>query len=223
MNQRVKYIAKHLFLVFAAVVFAKQTAFANTVSYTSNFSSISTNFTSPLNFQQFDPAIGTLTSLSINLAANIYGTAQIQNNNAGAQVYAVTIAGALTLTGPQNRTLAAAVPRFASSVRVGGGGGYSIGATASDNQAASFADALTLNAFTGTGNLAADLTGNDQSGFSGPGQTVFSSSASTDGSIGITYTYSSNPAAPATAQEPASLLLAVFGVSGLVCLKLHGK
>ena len=223
MNQRIKHTSKRLIVAFAALVFANKTASATTVSYTSNFSTTSSTFTSPLNLQQFNPALGTLTSLSVTLLANVNGSAQITNNNASAQVYSVVLSSALALIDPLNNTLAAAAPRFASSVRVAGNGGYSIGASASDSQANSYSDTPTLSEFIGTTNFTGNLTGTDLSGFSGPGQTVFNSSASTYGSVGVTYTYIVNTPAAATAPEAATMLSVVFGLSGLAVVKLRSS
>lgn len=213
---------KNILIACATLAFASASTFAATVSYSSTFPSTQTDFSSPLAIQQFDPTLGSLTSLSITLAGSATGTGTLKNNNTTTKSYTVNLANDLTLTDPLSNTLAEILPLFSASISVAGNGGTGTASgTGTATVTNAYSDVPTLLEFTGVGSLSANIAGSGASGFSGASNTNFSATTASGGTVSITYNYT--PTVVTGTPEPATMGLLGSALLGLGFLKFRKK
>jgi hypothetical protein len=72
------------------------------------------NWTKSVTIPKFDPALGTLTSITYKLTADVDGTAVVTNNATTSQDFAVTLKATVTLERPDDTTLVVSIPLITS-------------------------------------------------------------------------------------------------------------
>lgn len=192
------------------------TVSAMTVTYNSNSHTMSsTNWTDVLNFTQFDASFGTLTSIKVTLGGNVIGTAKGESEDNGPTTIVLNLGAKITLTRPDNTKLVIDAPTVQESFNAtafdgvadyaGTSGVTYTGIQNSLSNTATLTSAADLALFTGTGTVAAPVTGVGNSSGSGAGNldTQFRTQASATGSIEYTFA----PGVP----EPASWALMIAG------------
>lgn len=207
---------KILLASLGAVVLAGASQAAS-VSYTATVPSSTTDFTSNFNLSQFNPSLGTLTSIDLKLVGSSTGSIQFESRDASAATITTNLSSTVSASGPANLTVTT-LPLNSSSTAVsaydgvtdfGGTSGRTFNnLTASDTQTTSLNSGFAP--YIGNGNVVFTLTANGNSTVSGSGNLVTSISQASGGVSTITYNYT--PAVP----EPASMAVLSIGALGLI-------
>lgn len=193
---------KNQILAAGVAVLALATAGqAATVIYTSGtVGPLNTSFTNvPLNLQQFDPTLGTLTGISITLNGSVNSTIRFESLDGQPSTIVGTSAATVTLSRPggspivvtlPTQTRTANVAAFDGTIDFGGASG----ATFSDvigtqSETAVLTSAGDFALFTGTGFVAALLSATGNSSVSGAGNLISQIATQASGQASITYTY----------------------------------
>jgi hypothetical protein len=95
---------------------------AASVSYSDTFPASGTalvNFNGSLVFPKFDAALGTLTSVQIQLDGSITASQAFENRGGSGATISMTSTGTMTLTRPDTTTLVVTVPQVVNSQAVG--------------------------------------------------------------------------------------------------------
>lgn len=180
------------------------------VPYTYNFAA-----------NQFNPSLGTLTSVTFTVTSNVVASVTVVNLNSTAQSFTnatasvpITVTGpnstavVLTATGttaPQSGTVGADVGGIPGMTMISG-----LTVTASSTTSLT-GGALATYIGTGTSSLSFVFgAGNGTYSGTGPSNVYFGGSAAADAKVVITYTFT-----PATIPEPASLAMVGMGLGGL--------
>ena len=197
-------------------------AFASSVTFTSALSVQDVDFDDALSLQQFDPTLGTLLSVTLELAGTFDGRAGIENTNSKKSLSAtLKLDGLLTLQRPDLTTLVSvsknlitesvSLPKFDTTADFSGTSGKSF-----DSGSVSASDTLNLGGadfalFTGKGSVTLPVFARALSVTTGTGN--FVSGYSTSGGVyaEVIYNY-----APVPEPETYALMLAGLGAVGFV-------
>ncbi len=185
-------------------------AFADSISYSASFGPTTTSFSTSISLPQFNPSMGTLTSITFTLDGQTIGSATVTNNSGAAGDYLVAIFTSLSLLDPSNNMLASISPAFSQSLTISNGDSK----TASGTSLPSTDSATITTGFSpyvGLGDVTFTVAGQGFAAANGP--TPYSVDSTTSGQGKITVTYNTASVVP----EPATL--ALFG-SGLLALGL---
>lgn len=211
----------------AALILTAAFAQAATVSYASQTIALAvTDWSSFLDLQQFNPSLGQLNSVTLDLTADLAGKAQVESRSSRASTLTANLAATLTLTRPDTgQVLVVSAPLVSKVFAAAAADGVKDWAGASgktyDNlslslaQTASFNDAATLALFTGTGTVSAPLSAVANSRVAGTSfYSLFETQAG--GHAQVTYDYSPITSQVSSVPEPRSwaLMLAGMGVLG---------
>ena len=198
-------------MIFAAGIVPA--IYGATLTYTTTFPETSTDFSGALPIKQFDPALGSLSFLTISLTGDVEGTASITNKNTTAKTFNVTLTSDVTVVDPLLDVLVAILPTYSTSVTVPGNSTTPFSGTGGATQSNSYNDVPTLSEFTGTGNLAATINGAGSNGFMGPSNSTFIANTTAGGSVTITYNFL--PIRLTSTPEPLTNCLIGSGLIGL--------
>jgi hypothetical protein len=213
-------------LVILAVPAAADAA---SISYTDSISLATTNWTDSVSIQKFDPSLGTLTNVEIELIGSVLGTARAESLDAQAAQITLNLAATITLTRPDMSVLAVALPVSASVfnataydgvIDFGGTSGITLpGLTSSDSDTIiSPPPASDLALFTGVGTILLPVMANGSSSASGAGNLITQFNTQASASVKVTYYYDA-----AVVPEPASVAMAAMGVIGVGGLALRRR
>jgi len=196
------------------------TGLADTMSETFSFTITPTPFTIDSSaVQQFDPTLGTLTSIEIDVSGSDSGTATITNNTSASGTYNFTIGATLGLEDPALSPLITITPEFSGSLVVPSGGTVtspvmtSPTVTGTDTLTSGFAP------YIGTGTYVFTLVGTATGSDSGPVPFTISESNSAGETGEVIYNFTP---ASTTVPEPSSILLFGSGLS-LVAMILRRR
>jgi hypothetical protein len=208
------------FFVLTIVVMFCASANATTVTYNYSKSMSSTNWTQIFNVQKFDPSLGSLNSVTIDLGGNLSqtfmfenldgaGTIQFKNGSTTGCMFEVKYTGgsSLMLMDILN-TPTYSYTAYDGVMDFGGTSGKTDTVGQVDSFFDVFTDLGTLSAFTGTGTISLDAKATGRSYWQATGGNIavgVSTSAGAD--VSVTYDY--------TVPEPATFCLLGLGAIAL--------
>ena len=177
----------------AAIAGLSMGAYADTVEYTASFSGRTDWGPENLDIQQFDPALGTLNSVTVYYTGSLTSTGDITNDDAVGQTVTIELTGTVDLAPPAGVTGIAAMtaninesddrnlaPMETISFTVNGGG---------VEQSDTTSEAGDLAIFTGGGNVTFVANASARSTASGSGNITASIRTSADAAIRVVYDY----------------------------------
>lgn len=103
------------FSVWALILFPGASGFAASILQTQSVGllDVGNSFSVPVTFNQFDPALGSLTSITLGLQASFSGTVGVENVSNAADVATGIIAGSVTVADNGNMFVAGVFPSAA--------------------------------------------------------------------------------------------------------------
>lgn len=226
---------KKYFLAAIAATAIAPAAHAASVTYSDSIPLTSTNWTQSFNLQQFDPSLGTLTSVVFNLSGVVDGTISAQNLESEPVTTTLNLQATITASSGST-TLGVVVPIGSEEVTLDPFSGNILDYTGSDavnalplNGSASVSNTFTsgiddLSAFIGVGSFAVNADASAQSNYTGEngGNITLITSFKTDASseASITYTYD-EAMAPIPLPAAGWALFAALG--SLVAFRRYSK
>lgn len=172
-----------------------------------------------MSFQQFNPSLGTLTGVTLDIYSDIAATVSLTNNNTGAnggRTVNVDLPATLSLAAPASSTLSASGTLLQTDLHVGAKVGSIAGqASESDSLTLHASDSYAgaaLAAFSGTGTLDSQLTVKAGSSLQvNKVQALYNTTANGYGQVTYTFT-----ALPVPEPETYGMLLAGLALVGVV-------
>ena len=210
----------------AGAAFSAQ-ATTKTTTATASVSNAKSSTGKTLDLTKFNVALGTLTSVKVELSSNYGSLMKVENTSKSSAANIVfKSTGALTLVSG-GKTLAVLAPVLTTTLHeaiydkstdFGGTSGTSLTmAPVSFSNSAIYTDAATLALFSGTGNLSTTLFGSSTASFTSDAGNVASfASASFDGMAKVTYTYA---LAPVPEADTYAMMVAGLALLGVVARK----
>lgn len=217
---------KSAFLLTALVALLAVSAGASTVSYGPYAQPLSTtNWSTSITLPQFDPALGTLNSISFVLFGHVEGTAKFESMDAAPAVITMDLSAMLKLKRPDLTDLVVTIPvastsdnasAFDGTIDFGGTSGNTYGGlSANDTESATTSTAADKALFTGLGSIVLPVTASGASTGSGAGNLLLQFQTSASAWATVTYDYTAVP-------EPSSLLALMSGL-GVIGLAIRRK
>lgn len=203
---------------FAAVLGMAGLANAATISYSGGFTMDLSPGSDTVNLSQFNPALGTLTAVTLDLSGSVQAHVTAENDSAIAGSMGVDLTGLLGASGPGSLSTSAGITQSAGPVSVtasdgtaDSGGDYVDFGTISGSNSANNTIISGFSAYVGTGTITFNITGNGGFAVNGvSNSTIHVTDFGGDGTAKVTYTYTPVP-------EPASLGL--FAIGGLMMIR----
>ena len=194
---------------------ASVNAFAGSITFSGSFGPTTNPFTTITNLSAFDPALGTLTSITFSISGQSSGTIAVTNNSSASSNYDVTINANLRFQDPSNNILVSVLPFFEDpSFAVGAGATRSdSGTSGSSTNAATIFSGFTP--YVGTahspGTLAFSVRGSGSFGADGATPVSVTATTAGVGTDSVTYNFT----APSSTPEPATITLFGSALVGL--------
>jgi hypothetical protein len=169
-----------------------------TLTHAASIPLTATDWTQAVNVQQFDPSLGTLTSVDIINAGTFVSRIQVESLDSAPSTITGTVSGTLTLSGSGIfglMTNGSFLETFNASafdgiIDFGGTSGHDFGPqTASGAQTAFVTAPADLAAYVGTGNISFTEVAHATSSASGAGNLVTHINSSASGSVSVIYHY----------------------------------
>jgi len=185
------------------IVLVAQAAGAATISYSSSIPLSTTNWEKQISLPQFNPALGTLESVEIRLAAYVEGMAFFENMDAEPTEVTTELSAqislhdsALTAVAFPIHTVVDSVEAFDGDVDFGGTSGKMYAGLAADDSAADqTTDPSRLSQYTGTGTIDFTAQATGKSRVVGPGNLAAGFQTKAKADVTVIYTYSDIPGA----------------------------
>lgn len=214
-------------LILAGVMAISGNVSAASVSFSDSSTLTPTNWTDTLSFSKFNPALGTLNSVTFKLTGNVSGSAGYESQDTSPTIVSLDLAALLTLMRPDTSTLVTSLPVAnvidnatawdGTNDNAGTSGSTFSTLSASVTETASSSSAGDLALFTGPGIINLDVFAKGTSSGNGGGNltTQFVTNAAAD--VTVTYNYTS------PVPVPAAVWLFGSGLLGLVGVARHKK
>lgn len=210
---------KYLVLALALLAALASVATAATVSYGPVAVPLSTtNWGNSVYMQQFNPAFGTLNSITFYLDGHVEGAAKFESLDASPTTVTMDLSAILRLKRPDYTDLVVTIPvvstvdavtAFDGGIDFGGTSGATHANLAADKQEFAVTSAAADKAlFTGTGTILLPVVASGVSSGSGAGNLIQQFQTLASASAWVTYDYTAVP-------EPSSLLALMSG-AGLI-------
>ncbi|HEY6291099.1 MAG TPA: choice-of-anchor E domain-containing protein [Terriglobia bacterium] len=161
---------------------------------------------------QFNPTLGTLTSITIDFSGSTAGKATIANGSSMSGVYTFSIQTTLQLFDPTASPLFSIAPTFAGTLTVPSGGTVTSGLLTSPTATGSLALLSGFGPYEGTGTYVFSLAGTGFGTATGPTPFMISEDTAATSSGEVIYTFSSSRGGT---PELSSLLLLGSGLGFL--------
>ncbi len=184
------------------------------LNYSDSIPFTPTDWSSSFSIPRFDPALGTLDSITLSITSRVRGSIRLESEDAAPAQVNSALAANVNLYRPDNSILSAASPEVSNTdflsaydgvLDFGGTSGRSYLNLNHSDTAMLVISGVDLDAalFTGLGNVLLPVTAMGQSTADGAGNLllIFSTQAAAD--VNVTYSY--------TIPEPATLALVGFG------------
>jgi hypothetical protein len=169
-----------------------------TETETATFSEKNTHWSATQSVPQFNPALGTLTSIDIVITDPITGTIKVENLDTALATITASDTGAVTLTGqgiagmssPINFMQNFNASAFDGNIDFGGASGHTFGPLVQQgSKTITLSDAASLAAYTGTGTVPLTVTANASATASGSGNLLLSVNTSASATVTVIYHY----------------------------------
>ncbi len=204
-------------LASLAIVGIAAASQAATVSYSATVPQQTTDFTNiPLSLSQFNPSLGTLTSVTLTLAGTATGSIRFESLDAQAAAILANLTASISASGPAALAITTVplsstttnVTAYDGTIDFGGTSGRTLDPlSATDTQSSSLSSGF--GSYVGTNNVTINLSANGNSTVSGSGNIVTNLSQKAGGIATLTYTYTPVP-------EPATMAVLSIGALGLL-------
>lgn len=194
----------------AALALTTGSARAATETFQVAIPTMTTDFTTTVSLPGFNPALGSLTAVSLSLEAVGSQSGSVKNNASGSETFTPFASSLITATGPNSSTNTATLSSSQTFTLASGASTTYGPFTPASNTASN----VSTTGYTSAGNISVTVSTSTSQGVSGGGgNIVFSLMTTAGGSADVTYTYT-----PATTgvPEPSSCALAALGGLGLV-------
>jgi protocatechuate 3,4-dioxygenase beta subunit len=173
----------------------------HTETQTINFNNMPTNWSSTQTVKQFDPSLGTLTSVEVINNDPITSDIKVENMDSAAALITAQVQGSMTLTGiglsgfttnlSADKSFNASA--FDGTIDFGGTSGHDFGPqTASGSKSITLTDATDLAAYTGTGTVSLTEQATGSSTVSGSANILASIQTTASSQVTVIYTYVPN-------------------------------
>jgi hypothetical protein len=211
-----KKMLRFSLLLCLSISFAAVSGVADTLTQTFSFTPTVTPFSVPSTpVNDFNPALGTLTEIQIDLSGATAGVAIITNMSASSGVYTFDITTTLGILDPTSSLLFTIVPTVSGSLTVASGATESTGIIVSPTTTDSETLLSGFLPYEGLGTFNFTLTGFGNGDVTGPVPFTASETIAAVASGDVIYTYTTS-----TTPEPSALLLLGSAV-GLLGLRLR--
>jgi uncharacterized protein (DUF2141 family) len=169
-----------------------------TATHTATFPNTATDWTSSQTIPQFDPSLGTLTSIDILNSDQITSTIKVENIDGAPATITATVSGTMTLSGPgvsslvnnlsADQTFNASA--FDGTIDFGGTSGHDFGPkTATGSDSVTLTSASDLAAYIGTGTVSFTEISHGTSTGSGAANLLLSINTTASGNLTVVYHY----------------------------------
>jgi hypothetical protein len=203
--------------LIVATLLLSASCFAASITETATLPLTPTDFSDlPLAIAQFNPALGTLDSLTITVTGTTTGTATITNNSSITGTYTDAIFTMLTVDDPTKTPILGASPAFPVNVTIASGSTVTT-PTSTGSATNTITTNTGLSTYLGTGSVDFFVSGSGAATITGP--TPFSISQITDAgaTLSVTYNYA------AVVPEPSTLALCGLSLIGIGCYMRRPK
>jgi hypothetical protein len=222
---------KAFFSVTALCLATCGAGFASTIVQTqgATLDNVGASFAVPVTFNEFDPALGTLNSITLGLDGSFAGTVGIENLSNAPDQAAGIIAGSISVATAGQLLEAQVFPSamgpthnftaFDGTLDFAGSSGAtdSVSGSVLTTSVTVIAPSPTLTLFTGAGQIFLTLTATSFPVVQGMRQETVEDTANATGVVQLTYSYT--PASPTP--EPGTMALLVCGLIALPWLRLR--